>query len=396
MKDLLEIVIYKNGLRLCHPTDNSVFEFIPKEEGSVAEKIAVFIRTISAPAGTVHVFVAEELLFFKSFQLPGDTLNLKEAVGFQMEMLTPFDDTTWHTFHSTREEGAHQITLFAARSEFIDVYIQEIIDAGYMVSGLYPENQRFVNRMNRKTPWALLLPGKFQKAYIFNGTDLKERLLCSTEPTYSEAVELCRTGTIFKLEENRRDAALGDIRMPAETPYEDFIDARILLRETPLLKYFNMLPESYRRPDYAKIVIAVLLVLNIITFLSLGAVKAYRLKELNAQYDRKIEEIMPLVKEMKEIRIQEEESLQSIDRFKEIGGNFDLISLLTELTDELPKSSYVDQMRMDNRNNSIHIQGYTNDINELTANLQNVGNAQLKSTSSRRNKTYFHVEITLP
>jgi hypothetical protein len=51
---------------------------------------------------------------------------------------------------------------------------------------------------------------------------------------------------------------------------------------------------------------------------------------------------------------------------------------------------------MDNRNNSIHIQGYTNDINELTANLQNVGNAQLKSTSSRRNKTYFHVEITLP
>jgi Tfp pilus assembly protein PilN len=184
--------------------------------------------------------------------------------------------------------------------------------------------------------------------------------------------------------------------MPAETPYEDFIDARILLRETPLLKYFNMLPESYRRPDYAKIVIAVLLVLNIITFLSLGAVKAYRLKELNAQYDRKIEEIMPLVKEMKEIRIQEEESLQSIDRFKEIGGNFDLISLLTELTDELPKSSYVDQMRMDNRNNSIHIQGYTNDINELTANLQNVGNAQLKSTSSRRNKTYFHVEITLP
>lgn len=396
MKDHLEIVIYKNGLKLCHPTDNSVFEFIPKEEGLVADKVTAFIRKIAAPTGTVHIFVAEDLLFFKAFQLPSDTLDMKEAVSYQMEMLTPFDETTWHSFSSLREEGAARITLFAARSQFIDIYIQEIIDAGYMVSGLFPESQRFVNKLNKKTHWALLLPGNFVKAYIFNGSEMEERLLCSAEPTFPEAVEVCKTDMIFRLDEKLRNEPLENVQMPSESPYSDFIDARILLREKPLLKSFNMLPASYQRPDYAKIIIAVLVILNIITFFSLGAVKAYRLKSMDNQVNQSIEAIMPLVNEMKEMRLKEEEHLQSIASFEEIGGNFDLISLLKNLTDELPKSSYVDQMRMDGKNNSIQIQGYTDDINELTTNLQNVGDAQLKSTSRRKNKTYFHVEITLP
>ncbi len=396
MKDYLEIVIYKNGLKLCHPTDNSVFEFVPKEEGSVAVKIADFIRTISAPAGTIHLFVAEDLLFFKTFQLPTDTMDLKEAVSYQMEMLTPFDETTWHSFDSIREEEVYRITLFAARSQFIDIYIQEIIDAGYTISGLYPESQRFVNKLNRKTPWALLLPGNFVKAYIFTGTEMVERLLCSAKPSFSEAVEVCNTDTIFKLEANVRDKPLGNAQMPTEKPPFDFIDARFLLREKPLLKSFNMLPANYQKPDYTKIIIAVLIVLNIITFLSLGAVKVYRLKSMDNQVEREIGKIMPLVNEMKEMRLKEEEYLQSFAYFEEFGGNFDLISFLAKLTAKLPKSSYLDQMRMDPKNNSIHIQGYTDDINELTSNLSDFGNAQLKSTSKRQNKTYFHVEITLP
>ena len=112
MKDHLEIVIYKNGLKLCHPTDNSIFEFVPKEAGPVGDKITAFLRKTSTPGGIVHVFVAEDLLFFKTFHLPTDTLDLKEAVSYQMEMLTPFDETTWHSFNAVREEGAYRISLF--------------------------------------------------------------------------------------------------------------------------------------------------------------------------------------------------------------------------------------------------------------------------------------------
>ena len=69
---------------------------------------------------------------------------------------------------------------------------------------------------------------------------------------------------------------------------------------------------------------------------------------------------------------------------------------MEKMTTELPDSAYLDQMRMDSRQKSISIQGYTSDISALTAKLQDMGEAKLKSTSRRKNQTYFNVEISLP
>jgi len=396
MKESLEIVIYKNGMKLCHPSDNSITTFLVKEEGEVTEKIAAFIKKVSAAKNVIHLFVAEDLLFFKSFTIPLETVDLKEAVGYQMEILTPFaDESTWHSFESVREEETYRVTLFAARSQFIDVYVQELIDAGYQVSGLYPESQRYVNKMNRKDAWGLLLPGHYIKAYVFNGPELKDRLLCSATPLFPEAVEVCCSDTIFRFDKETENSSLAAAEFSGVKPYFDFLDARFLLRQRPSLKSYNMLPATYQRPDYSKIIIAVLLVLNIVTFLGLGAVKAYRLKTLDDRVNQEIEQIMPLVNEVKVLRRKEEENLHALTRLKDVGVNFDFISFLQSLTADLPDSSYIDQIRMDKKNNSVHIQGYTDDINALTTNLQNVGDAQLKSTSRRKNKTYFHVELNL-
>ena len=62
----------------------------------------------------------------------------------------------------------------------------------------------------------------------------------------------------------------------------------------------------------------------------------------------------------------------------------------------MPTNSYVDQLRLDEKTNVVSIQGYTDEVSGLTTKLQEVGSAQLKSTSSRQNKTYFNVEISLP
>jgi hypothetical protein len=157
-----------------------------------------------------------------------------------------------------------------------------------------------------------------------------------------------------------------------------------------------MLPASYQRPDYLKIMIGVLLVVNALTFLLWGGVKLYKLKTYNTQVNREIEAIMPLVTEMKGLRQKEEGSLKAIAQIEGIGKNFDLIKFMQQLTTVMPSNSYVDQLRLDEKTNVVSIQGYTDEVSGLASKLQEIGVAQLKSTSSRQNKTYFNVEISLP
>jgi len=395
MREPLEIVIHKNGLALCHPSDCGAAVFVAREERGVGSRIAEFSARVKSHPSTLHLFVSEDLLFFKVFDLPLDTSDIAEAVGYQLEMVTPFaDEATWHSFAVQKGDDAYHITLYAAQSGYIDAYIQEILEGGFQLSGLYPESQRYVNKLNRKCQWGLVLPGRYVKAFIFSGSIMVDRLYCSAEPSFVEAVEVCKTDMIFRLDPQRSRTEAVESLPPK--PYFDFLDACLLLGQKPHLKTYNMLPASYQRPDYLKIMIGVLLVVNILTFLFWGGVKVYKLKDYNYQVNREIEAIMPQVTEMKELRQKEEETLKSIAQIEGIGKNFDLINLLTHLTAVLPPSSYVDQLRLDQTNNIVSIQGYTDEVSELTAKLQEIGKAQLKSTSSRQNKTYFNVEIALP
>lgn len=395
MREPLEIVIHKNGLALCHPSDCGATVFVAREEKGIAGRIAEFIVQVKAHASTLHLFVSEDLLFFKGFDLPLDTGDIAEAVGYQLEMVTPFaDETTWHSFAVQKGEDAYNVTLYAAQSGYIDAYIQEILEGGFQLSGLYPESQRYVNKLNRRSKWGLVLPGRYVKAFIFNGSIMVDRLYCSAEPSFVEAVAVCHSDMIFRLDSNHLRPEVVDVLPPK--PYFDFLDACLLLAHRPHLKTYNMLPASYQRPDYMKIMIGLLVVVNILTFLGWGGVKAYKLKTLNHQVNRQIEAIMPLVTEMRELRQREEVTTKAIAQIEGIGKNFDLINFLTRLTQVMPSTSYVDQLRLDQTNNVVSLQGYTTEVSSLTTKLQEIGRAQLKSTSFRQNKTYFNVEISLP
>ena len=395
MKEPLEIIIQKDGLTLCHPNDCELTEFVAREEKGVGQRIADFIARVKAHPSTLHLFVAEDLLFFKMFDLPLDTADITEAVGYQLEMVTPFaDETTWHSFAVQTGDDAYHVTLYAAQSGYIDAYIQEIMEGGVQLSGLYPESQRYVNKLNRKSQWGLVLPGRYIKAFIFNGSIMVDRLYCSAEPSFVEAVAVCRTEMIFKFDSEHIQREPVDALPPK--PYFDYLDAGLLLTQRPHLKTYNMLPASYQRPDYLKIMIGVLLVVNLLTFFSWGGVKVYKLKAFNTQVNREIEAIMPQVTEIKELRQKEEGLLKGIAQIEEIGNNFDLINFLSQLTTDMPSNSYIDQLRLDEKSHVVSIQGYTDEVSSLTSKLQEIGAAQLKSTSRRQDKTYFNVEISLP
>lgn len=397
MKEPIEIVILKSGLQLCHPVDCSVGEFVGREEKAVLARISEFIQRTGSSVSVLHLFVAEELLYFKAFTLPLDTPDLDEAVGYQLEALTPFgDEATWHSFEADRREDGYRVTLFAIESRYIDVYVQEIVDAGFQISGLYPESQRFVNRLNRKGRWGLLLPGRFHKIFTFEGDNIESRFLCSDTPSFPEAVEVCKTDLIYRVDPATVNEKCDLGLMPTAHPYFDYIDGRFLLGQKPTLRKHNMLPESFQRPDYTRIIILVLLVLNAVTLLTFGGVKLYQLKAWDRQIGEQIAGIMPLVNETKELRAKEEEQLKAMAQIQGMGKNIDLIGFIVRLTDVVPKSSYVDQLRLDPKAHSIHVQGFTDDVTDLTAKLQTIGDAQLQSTSRRKDKTYFHVEVRLP
>jgi hypothetical protein len=394
MKEPVEIIISKHGITLCHPTDCAKSAFIARDEKGIGGSIGEFIKFTNAAPSTITLFVAEELLFFKAFELPLDTSDLKEAVSYQLELTTPFnDETPWYNFEAVRAPGRYQITLYAAQSGYIDVYIQEMIEAGFQISGLYPESQRFVCRLNRKNQWGLLLPGRFVKAYVFNGTNLEDRLLCSAEPSFQEAVEVCRTDKIYRLGQWEGEAPPVKPE-PEAKPYFEYLDARLLLEQRPLLKSYNLLPASYQQPDYLKIVIGVLLVLNIATFLAFGMVKTYKLWQYNHNINQAIADIMPKVHELRNLEAREEKIQKAIHEIESNGKNIDLISFLTKLTRTMPPTSYIDQLRFNPKTGIIEIMGYTEDVGALTKKLQKAGTASLKSTSRRRGKTYFNVEIT--
>jgi Tfp pilus assembly protein PilN len=173
------------------------------------------------------------------------------------------------------------------------------------------------------------------------------------------------------------------------------MDAALLREKSPLLKKFDLLPPVFRKPDYARAVIVSLLVLNLLALLGLAGIKQYRLSGIEQQLSHEISEIMPKVREIKLLRAQEKQLTEDIEKIQELSKSPDLITFLKKMNDELPKTSFLDQLRLDQNKNTIHIQGYTEDIGELTARLQVLGQTKLKSTSRRRNETYFQLEISL-
>lgn len=383
MSDILEIFIRKGDIVISRPGEpEDRMEFPAGQELTFREQAAEFFMKKGGMVSSVVLYVAEELLFMKTFQLPLETRDLKEAVGYQIGLLAPFaEDSILYSFSSVRKKEGFRVTLYAAQREPCESYLQEIAESGFQITGLFPESQRYVNRSCRHMEWALVMPGRFVKILVFSGTHLQDQLLCNTESSFAEIADLCGTDTIYHLQPPEND---------------NFLDSRQLSSRKPLLKEYNLLPASYRRPDFSRMIIVTLVVLNLVAMLFLVAGKGYRLKSIGGQVDEQINALLPIVKEVKALSVKERQLEEYVGKIEGLGSNPDLIAFLKNITEALPKTAYLDQMRMDKKQNAIIVQGYTEDISELTGKLQAMGEAKLKSTSRRRNKTYFNVEINLP
>jgi hypothetical protein len=377
---LIEVIIRKQGIAVSLPQDRKKIVFLDRDK-PIPEQIEQLVADIKKTTSAIVFLVGEELLFFKSFLLPLRTPNIKEAVQYQLEQLIPFEESAvYYSYASTRENDAYQINLYVLQYKAIHTYIQQMADAGYNIAGLYPESQRYINKNLKKENWALVSPGRFSKVLSFAGSRLFDRHICYSEPDFSQLAEVSGTKKIYHL------------KRPIGSSFLDVVD---LLGDKLAYKEFNMLPASFRRPDYYRKIILALLVLNVVALLSLISVKEYRLISLGNEVKHALEQVDPLVEEMKQLQKKEESYKAQIDRLTGLGKNPDFIKFFNDLTTKLPTSSYLDQMRLE-KEGAIHIQGYTDDISELTSKLKSLGETKLKSTSRRRDKTYFQVEISLP
>ena len=314
--------------------------------------------------------------------MPLKTPNLGEAIQYQLSVLVPFPEDSFHySYSAKRQGGTYQISLYAVQRQLIDMYLQDIVKAGYTVTGLFPETQRYISGSTKKMRWGLFTPGHYAKLTILSNTRVEERVQCTSDAASDQLQELCGCEAIYHFN-------------PA--PGSEFLNAANLLRQKPLLKEYNMLPASYRRPDYYKMIISALVVLNLVALLGLTGIKVYSLHAASGQVQAEIDKIKPQVNEVKEKKKKQEELSAAIEQIESIGTNPDLIGLLTKITKNLPKSSYLDQVRLDEQTGDMQIQGFTDDIGDLTTNLQTLGDITLKSTSRRKNQTYFQLELNLP
>lgn len=383
MKRALEITLAKDGISLFYPGASAAPEFA-SEQGSkkITELVAEFCLAKQVTVSAVVFFVAEDLLFFTTFHLPLNTPDLKEAIRFQLGMLTPFEtESMLYTYTLDRTKDSFDVALYAARREDVEEYLRDMTEAGFKVQGLYPEGQRFVTRATQRGRWILVIPGgRFIKELVFAGTRQKERHLSERDNTHPELASVFGTERIYHL---------------APPVGSAFLAAHSVYANKPLLKDFNLLRVDHGRPDFMKVAITVLVILNAAILLGMAGHKELQLREAEGRVDSEIRAVLPLVKEVSKLQAQVktlEETTQVIEHF----NNPDLINYFAKLTSELPQHSYLDLIRLDKDQKTINIMGYTDNVGELTARLQIFGDAKLKSTSRRKNKTYFHLETNLP
>ena len=196
MKDALEILIEKSGVNICHPFAQDADMFVDNNS-LLGERLAAYCSRNNISLGKISLFISEELLFFKSFKLPLSTRDIKQAIEYQLDMLIPFaKETMLYSYTSERLKENYRLNLVAVRKNLVEPVAQEVSNAGYSITGLFPESQRYVSRLALKTKWAVVLPGRFSKVYTFTGSQLEDRFLCGEEPSFAELTSLCNCETI--------------------------------------------------------------------------------------------------------------------------------------------------------------------------------------------------------
>ncbi len=351
---------------------------------SVPSKLNLFTPVLAEIMGLpevskdVVVYLAEDILFYSTFELDRQTPNLHEAIEMQLEMLTPYGEDSLYAYESQRHKEGFSIRLYGAERGFVEPFLRQIHTVGLRLIGLFPEGQRYLTRETRKGEWGLWVAGRFGKLLHFNDGQLIERLQCPVAIAAEKLLQRSGLETIYSSDE-----------------MEGFVDSESLLEKKAMGQKFDLLPKSYRQPDYLKGIILVLLAMNFVLLLLLSGTKLVGVSMEATRLEAEVNQLMPQVKEVAQLRSREQELESALASFEGLEVNSDFISFLDDLTQNLPMSSYLDQLRLDKKKRTIHLQGYTDDLTALTTSLQKIGNSTLKSTRKRRNQTYFHVEVSL-
>ena len=366
---------------------------IIREEGGAAAKpnpVELLISRLLARFGLgsqqgppLTVYVAEELLFCKQFSLPVKISGIKQAIGYQLGMLLPFPEgACFFSFVTERKNKETGVTMYALPEEGVAPHLQELTKSGHSLAGLFPLSQRYLSRGQGKKKWALLLPGAMSTLLTFANGRLHQRLLCPARPTAEEARELSGCDTVY---------------CPEASAGSGFVDADTLLADEPLGKAFNLLPSSYLRPDYFKFYLAGLAILNVLFLFLLLGMKEYRFQATSNRVEAEIARLQPAMKKFSALGKKEAHIDKEIRRLEKIGKNPDLLALLATLTNKLPPTVYLDQLRLEKKGaTTLYLEGYADDMGEMSASLQGLGEVSLKSASRRNNKNYFQMEINLP
>ncbi|MEW6593737.1 MAG: hypothetical protein AB1413_02585 [Thermodesulfobacteriota bacterium] len=374
----IDLVIGKSGFTLFPPGGLAPLATCASVEELLA-RLAESCASQQHTATELTLYVTEELLFATEFALPAKTPKLAEAIRFQLGMVVPFGDNTFRYRYTTRREGDQQkILLYALRDETVLSALEALAAAGHTFTGLFPEHQRLVTRAVPKAAWALLLDGRTSYFFTFHKGQLSGRTLCRQVPTREEMAALAGSDTLYGASDPTRHGLL------TPTP---------LLAAKPLHKHFDLLPETFRRPDYFRNIIAGLLIANLVLLVLFGGFRFFQTIRLSRTVEREISAIMPQVKVANDLLGRAEKLEGQIALFRDIGSNPDLVGFMAKLTTQLPPGCYLDQLRLEKRGGSYLLDGYATDISSLTAALQTLGEVKLKSTSRRQNQNYFQLEI---
>jgi len=383
MKGGLEVVIYDDGF--VFRFDRGLFrEELRDGSTDLVRGLTAFIQKHGLTSRTVQIFLDEDLIFGLELDLPLRTPDLKEAVELQLGLALPFpQEEALSAYSVTRQAEGYRVPVFAARARTVATALEELIEEGFTVKGIYPEHQRYLTKQTGGREWALVMPGRPARVYVFaEGGQLKNRLLyLGTPPSFEELSGRCQTGLIYHLE---------------PPPDSGFRSAAELLADAPLLQEYNLLPPSYRRPDYLKMTIVALVALNLLALVVGIGFRFQRLAGLAEKTETEIAELSPLVKEVNQTRAQVDREEEFLAALTALGGNPDLPAFFQKLTAELPLDSYLDQFRFESQEQTVTINGYSDDLAAMTKSLQGLGEVRLKSTSRRKNRNYFQVEVGLP
>lgn len=377
----LEVVILADGFVVSYAR-GQIREELRGEGLDIGQELLAFCERQGIGRRGVELYVAEDLVYGLALELPLRTPDIKEAISLQLGLLLPFpEEEVLSAFSLARQAGSYRVTVFAVRARIAVTVLEELVEVGFTVKGIYPENQRYVTARMRRLKWALVMPGRQAKVLIFNGATLDNRLLIVGEHfTRDKLSELCETEVILHTSPPHGSA---------------FIAAAPLLTESPLLREFNLLPAAYRRPDYLKMFLVFLVALNLLAVSWAIWVRFEHLQGRIKETESKIAALKPLVAEVDKTRAK----IKVVDGFvatmNKIGKNSDLITVISALTGGLPEDAYLDQFRFDSKDRVVTINGYANDLTALTGKLQGLGEVRLKSTSRRKDRVYFQVEIVL-